>query len=80
MKTECKIDTKNNTICNNIQQLQLDVFFVTWGGILVFAVPMLCDYRDHTAALAFVNGDDGLGVQVLLMVNKIVLGLDGDLG
>jgi len=41
-----------------IQQFQLDVFNITWGGVLVFSVPMVCDYMDHTAAWTCVNGDD----------------------
>ena len=45
---------------------------------MAFAVPMVYDYRDHNAAWTCVDGD-GLGVQVLLMLNvlwvdKIVLG------
>ena len=76
--------SSNNTIFNNVQQLQCDVvaiasvLFITWGGVLAFALPMVYDYRDHNAAWTCVDGD-GLGVQVLLMLNvlwvhKIVLG------
>ena len=45
---------------------------------MAFPVPMAYAYRDHNAAWTYVDGD-GLGIQVLLMLNglwvdKIVLG------